>query len=125
MRFKNLALAIENPIKYYTPNGVIAYGYSGDLIIDYCRAILDARKSRVFEGEVFARYAEAAEALVSSVAKVGIAALIDEATGNQDTRDRDALQVMLDRFLKQEFAAWAKRFPDEFYIELFRLKDVS
>lgn len=34
----------------------------------------------------------------------------------------DALQELLDRFLLKAFAAWAKRFPDEFYSEMFRLK---
>jgi len=39
-------------------------------------------------------------------------ALVDEATGYQEIRDRLALQAILDRFLRKELAAWAKRFPD-------------
>ena len=58
--------------------------------------------------------------LVTSVAKVGIIALIDEATGHQEDRVRGELH--LDRILRKEFAAWAKRFPDEFYQEIYRLK---
>src|SRR2546421_1440471 len=49
--------------------------------------------------------------------------LVDEATGYQEVRDRLALQEILDKFLRKEFAAWAKRFPDEFYKEMFRLRD--
>jgi hypothetical protein len=56
------------------------------------------------------------------LAHVGILALVDEATGYQEVRDRRALQAILDKFLKKEFAAWAKRFPDEFYQEMFRLR---
>ncbi len=37
-------------------------------------------------------------------------------------RDRDALQALLDKYLLQEHAAWAKRFPDDFYRQMFRLK---
>jgi hypothetical protein len=37
-------------------------------------------------------------------------------------RDRLALQAILERFLATEFAAWAKRFPDEFYQQIFRLR---
>jgi hypothetical protein len=29
---------------------------------------------------------------------------------------------LLDRYLRKELAAWAKRFPDEFYKEMFRLR---
>jgi hypothetical protein len=68
------------------------------------------------------RYVAAAEGLLIAVAKTGIIALIDEATGYQETRERDALRRILDKFLRVEFAAWAKRFPDEFYREIFRLK---
>jgi hypothetical protein len=56
------------------------------------------------------------------LAHVGIIALVDEATGYQEIRDRLALQAILDRFLRKELAAWAKRFPDEFYQEIFRLR---
>ena len=55
-------------------------------------------------------------------ATTGIIALVDQATGFQYERDRTALQVILNRYLSAELAAWAKRFPDEFYDELFRLR---
>jgi hypothetical protein len=63
----------------------------------------------------------ACDALMRGFARVGIIALIDEATGFQEVRDREALQAILDRYLAQELAAWAKRFPDEFYKQIFRL----
>ena len=54
--------------------------------------------------------------------RLGIIGLVDEATGFQNVRARDALQAFLDRFLRKELAAWVKTFPDEFFQELFRLK---
>jgi P63C domain len=51
-----------------------------------------------------------------------IAGLIDEATGYQDVRNKQALQALLDAYLRKELAAWAKRFPDEFYEHIFRLR---
>lgn len=60
--------------------------------------------------------------LVRGFARVGIVALVDEVTGYQEIRDRQALQAILDKYLRESFAAWAKRFPDEFYREMFRLK---
>ena len=59
---------------------------------------------------------------MKALAHVGIAGLIDEATGYQEVRDKRALQAILDKYLRKELAAWAKRFPDEFYKEMFRLR---
>jgi hypothetical protein len=66
--------------------------------------------------------AKKAEMLMRGLTHVGILALVDEATGYQEIRDRAALQAILDAFLRQELAAWAKRFPDEFYQQIFRLR---
>jgi hypothetical protein len=56
------------------------------------------------------------------LADVGIIALVDEATGYQEVRDKLALQAILDAYLRKELAAWAKRFPDTFYRQIFRLR---
>jgi hypothetical protein len=64
-----------------------------------------------------------ADMLMRGLAHVGIIALVDEATGYQEVRDRRALEAILDRFLRKELAAWARRFPDEFYQQIFRLKE--
>jgi hypothetical protein len=56
-------------------------------------------------------------------ARLGIAGLIDEATGYQEVRDKNALQALLDTYLRRELAAWAKRFPDEFYEHIYRLRN--
>lgn len=59
------------------------------------------------------------------LAHVGIAALVDEATGYQEIRDRKALQAILDRYLTDEWSKWTKTFPDQFYKHLFRLKGMT
>lgn len=66
--------------------------------------------------------AKRCEILIRGLSRLGIKALVDEATGYQEVRDRFALQAILDQFLRKEFAAWAKCFPDEFYREIFRLR---
>jgi hypothetical protein len=53
---------------------------------------------------------------------MGIVALVDEATGYQEVRDRNALQSIPDTFLRKELAAWASCFPNDFYKEIFRLR---
>ncbi len=103
-------------------NGRRAFGYNGEDIVDICKMYLDARKA----GNVLLpnqiQLADRAEIIVTSLAKLGITALIDEATGYQQVRARDALQAYLDRVLRKSLAAWVKRFPDEFYEQMYRLK---
>ena len=60
--------------------------------------------------------------LIRSFAKIGIIALVDEATGYQEVRPKDALQVYLEMLVRKELAAWAKKFPDEFYENIYKLK---
>jgi len=64
----------------------------------------------------------ACDAVMRGLARVGIVALVDEATGYQEVRDKKALQSILDAFLRKELAAWALRFPKEFYEQIFRLR---
>ena len=62
------------------------------------------------------------EILVRSLSKIGIVALVDEATGYQDIRNKDELQKLLALYVRKEFLPWTKKFPDTFYEEMFRLK---
>jgi hypothetical protein len=52
---------------------------------------------------------------------VGLTALIDEATGFQFIRNPDALQKLLDRYLREDLMKWTKTFPDALYQEWYRL----
>ncbi len=118
----DLSVRMRNPIIFHPPKGgKIAYGYEGTILIDVCELILKARDQDLLL-PAQEQYADAADMVIRSFAKVGIIAVIDEVTGYQEIRDKEALQQILDRYLRQEFAAWAKRFPDEFYREMFRLR---
>lgn len=114
-------LDVLAPIEFKNINGRRARGYRAELLPLVCDVYLSARS----EEKLIARQlsiAERAEMLVRSLSKVGIVALVDEATGYQEVRDRLALQTILDAYLSRELAAWAKRFPNEFYREIFRLR---
>jgi len=76
----------------------------------------------IFLLNAFVRRVKRRILMIRALAHVGIIALVDEATGYQEVRNKEALQALLDAFLQKEFAAWAKRFPDEFYKEIFRLR---
>jgi hypothetical protein len=59
--------------------------------------------------------------LTAGLTRIGLDALIDEATGYQYEREEDALQVKLRAFIAEELRAWEKTFPDELWEEFGRL----
>lgn len=67
----------------------------------------------------------AADILMRGLADVGIIALIDEATGYQRDRARNALAKILEEFIAKELRPWIHTFPDDFYEQLFRLRGLS
>jgi hypothetical protein len=114
-------LSAPRLIVYRTPNGRTAHGYEADLLPLVCNAYLAARRAGVLTHKQ-EHVAEACEILLSGMAQVGIVALVDEATGYQAHRDKKALNTILDRFLRKEFAEWSKRFPDDFYRGIYKLR---
>ena len=109
------------PYIYRTPGGSNAYGYDAMLLPMVCEVYLTAHDEEKTTRQQ-AHIVRACDLLMRGLARVGIIALVDEATGYQSIRDREALQAILDAYLRKEFAAWAKRFPDEFYQQVFRLR---
>lgn len=95
-------------------------GYKAEALADICDVFLQARK----EIDLSARQAiiaDQCEILMRAFARVGITALVDEATGYQYDREHDELQKILKAYISEELLPWQKRFPDVFYKELFRL----
>lgn len=109
------------PISFVTASGGKAHGYRADLLPMVCDLFLEARSQGLLTAQQ-AQIAEKSEVLMRALAKVGIVALVDEATGFQQERDRDELHRLLSVYLSEERLAWAKRFPDEFYRQIYRLK---
>jgi hypothetical protein len=99
----------------------ITYGYEATKLIDLCDALIDLKKAGVLKPNQI-MYAEQAEIIIRSVAKVGIIALVDEATGYQKVRDKDALQLFLSKFLEEEQRKWVPTFPPDFFEAIFKMK---
>jgi len=57
------------------------------------------------------------------LATVGIIALVDEVTGYQETRARDELNLILEKYIAAELLPWTKHFPDAFFKEIYRLHE--
>ena len=121
-RFSDLALAIQDPILIDSGAPLPTQGYEAPLLVDLCEAMLDLRDAGLLKTEEELRYADACYILTKAFAKTGIVALVDEATGYQEVRPKDALQLYLEKVIRKELAAWAKKFPDEFYENIYKLK---
>jgi hypothetical protein len=119
---QSLRVALAAPIPYRSKHGgSTALGTRAVLLPEMCRVLLDARRA----GKLTDRQenlAKTAELLVAALAQVGIIALVDEATGYQEVRERDELRLILEAYISKELLGWTLRFPPEFYKELFRLR---
>jgi hypothetical protein len=82
------------PVVFRTPHGARAYGYNAELLPLVCEIYLKARDANALPANQ-QHVAKQAEILVRGLARVGIIALVDEATGYQDIRPRDALVRIL------------------------------
>lgn len=116
----DLAERIHNPIHFITPTGGRAQGYDAEVLVDLCEAVLAARAAGVLQKQQLP-IAQSCEVIIRGLARVGIVALVDEVTGFQEVRKRDALHKILEAYIAPELMTWAKRFPDSFYEEMFRL----
>lgn len=96
-------------------------GYAASDLPKICEAWLKARDAGALQKQQLPR-ALRAETLMRGLAHIGIVALVDEATGYQKERQRDELNRLLEVYLSEEKLTWAKRFPDEFYRQIYRLK---
>ena len=116
------------PVFFREKSGKKAVGYVATLLPAVAEVYLQMRDSLLAQGKsVPAQYAHiirACDTTMRGLARIGIVALVDEATGYQEVRDRQALQQILDKYLSAEKAKWAKTFPDEFYKKLFAARGI-
>lgn len=121
---KDLVERISKPIPFMTPSGVRAHGFEATLLADVCEAVLKAREDDALQTQQQGIAAKC-EVLVRGFARVGIIALVDEATGYQRDRAKDALAQILEAFIAKELQPWVRTFPTEFYQEMFRLRGMK
>ncbi|MGA2034458.1 MAG: P63C domain-containing protein [Thermoguttaceae bacterium] len=114
---------IEKPLRFKTTSGSVANGYEATILADLCDAVLAARNAGVLQKQQM-HIAHQCEILMRAFAKVGIIALVDEITGYQEDRARDALVEILRAFISEELRKWIKTFPDEYFRELCRLRGI-
>lgn len=125
---KNLKPFISNDlyvtssqIAFRRKGGGKAFGYPAELLPKVCAVFDDADQANALSVNQ-KHIAVRARILLRGFAQVGIVALVDEATGYQEDREKDELHKLLAIYLSAERLQWAKRFPDEFYRQVYRLK---
>jgi hypothetical protein len=118
----DLMARINSSIEFLPKSGRSAFGYDSALLPEICEVIIDAcRANKKTDSPEF----RTAELLIRGFARVGIAALIDEATGYQKDREKDALAKILEAFVAKELQPYLKTFPADYYEQLFRLYGIS
>ena len=109
-----------NKVRYRNKNKQIQEGYEASILPLVCDLYLKARDANtLLKSQIDTAFK--AEILVRSLARVGIIALVDEATGYQKDRAKNALAEILEKFVAKELQPWVKTFPTEYYEQLFRV----
>ena len=98
----------------------LGHGYEAEILVDVCKAIIRADEGGKLTSAQEALAAQA-RVIVQAFAKVGVVALIDEATGYQSVRSPTALRILVQQYIEAEKREWEKQFPDDYYDELNRL----
>ena len=118
---EELSLALK-PILYVPKTGgALAHGLRAETLPKVCNVFLAARDVDGLHPSQF-KIAVEADTLVRGLAEVGIIALVDEATGFQRDRAKDALAKILEEFIGKDLRKWTSTFPIEFYEQIFRLR---
>src|SRR5437667_1744656 len=116
-----LMVRLVSPIQYRPKHGGrTAFGYEATLLPTICEVVLDADKSGALKASQ-KHLADVAELLIRGFARVGVIALVDEATGYQQERARDELNRILEAYISKELLPWTKTFTDEFFKHVYRL----
>jgi len=115
------------PTVHYIPfgktakTGTAAIGVEASTLPVICQIWTDAWHDGKLRADQHAT-ARRADAIRKGLEHIGIIALVDEATGYEVDRVRGSLAAILEAFIDKELAAWCKTFPDEYYVNLCRLK---
>jgi hypothetical protein len=103
--------------------GALAIGSEATKLIEICDKYMEAAELNLLKASQ-KKLAKQAGIIMRASAKIGIIALVDEATGFQKLRAKHELQLKLQAFIADEMQDWARMFPEEFWLELARLEGI-
>jgi hypothetical protein len=120
----NELAAVLTPMEIRTERGAKSEAFRAEVLPRVCDLYLRARQEGALT-DPQKRIAQQCEILVRAFSTVGIIALVDEATGYQRDRAKDALAEILQAFIAKELRPWVRTFPDDYYEHLFRLRGME
>jgi len=111
-----------SPIIYRGVDGRRISGYDAAFLPEICKIYVQAEHDGVFkESPQQLRIAAICKIMLYGLAAVGITALIDDCTGYVHVREKTELQKILQAYISEELREWTKKFPDEFFKQIYRL----
>ncbi len=108
---------------YLAVSGMESTGVEVTVLPEICDVYIQAEKSGI-KNENVKLASEVAYKMIKAFAKVGIIALVDEATGYQYEREAKELQVILKALVSDEILEYQQQFQLSFYREIFRLWNI-
>jgi P63C domain-containing protein len=116
-----LIVRLTHPREYRPKHGGrTAYGHEATLLPEMCEVIIEADRAGVL-GKRYENISRTADLLIRGFARVGIIALIDEATGYQDDRAKDELTRILEAYIEESLRPYVSKFSNDFFKEIYRL----
>lgn len=109
---------IDNPIIFKPLVGDLAHGYEATVLIDLCDALMSQR-DKLNPNQKF--LAKQAEIILRSAAKIGIIALVDEATGFIEDKRKDEYRDLWNQFIADEYSKWQQEFPSELFDVFYKI----
>jgi len=117
----DLVVRLISPIQYRPKHGGrTAFGYEASLLPKICEVLLDAEKAGALKSNQSHLY-KMADLLIRGFARVGVIALVDEATGYQEERAKDELARILEAYVQEEYRSWTRMFPEEVFRQTYRV----
>lgn len=104
------------PIEFKDGNKLLS-AFHADIIPLIADTYLKAREAGVLTNTQMPT-AKKCEIIVRTLARIGITALIYEATGYEKYKNPDVLRKLVESYLAKEVREWTKNFPDEFFFAL-------
>lgn len=117
---EDLRQKLDNPLILRTIKGDLSHTYDHTVMIDICKAIWQAAKEgKLHPSQEF--LAKQAEMIIIASARLGLAALIDEATGYVKDKNKEEYRELYKEYIREQAREYEKEFPEQFYDVIYKI----
>jgi hypothetical protein len=111
---------LDNPLIFKPLTSDLGHGYDATILIDICDAIIEAAKTDKL-GPNQDALALQAEIIIRASAKLGIVALVDDATGFIADKRRQRYLELFKEFIREEVQEYEGEFPDQLFDVMYKI----